>query len=175
MTLELPRFNQRFVSRLQPGSDEQRFVSNVGDVTFLTGKNFRTIHQVRVELIEPLYEIGLNNPSSSVERALYFQSYGAMFESELSNKGLHEYVIALNGLKDSLVRLKGRNIAWADGSQDSEDQVIRFDEYISDSMIGFYPNTPQAPALSIGLSKEADQSGILVDLEAMWDIEIYPR
>ena len=175
MAVELPRFNQRFVNRLEHDSDERRFVSSVGDVTFLTIKNLRTLREIQADLREPLYQIGLSSASSSVERALYFQSYGDMFESELAVRGLQEYVVALNGLKDSVTQLKGRNILWANDSSDNDDRMVRFDEYIGDSMIGFYPNSLETPALSIELSKHVGQKGTLVDIEAMWDIEIYPR
>lgn len=175
MSIELPRFNQRFINRIEQGSEEHRFVSDVGEVTFLTMSHARTLREVQAVLREPLYQIGLNSTSSSVERALYFESYGGMFESELDTRGLHEYVVAINGLKDTLVRLKGRNIEWTDGAHDAEGNIVRYDDHLGDSLIGFYPNSVEAPSLSIGFTRKARQNIIPVDLEAMWDIEIYPK
>lgn len=175
MSPELPRFNQKFINRIEQGSDEHRFVSNVGEVTFLTMSHIRTLKEIQAVLREPLYRIGLDSASSSVERALYFESYGGMFESELDSRGLHEYVVAVNGLKDAIVRLRGRNIEWSDGLRDAEGGLIRYDDHLGDSKIGFYPNSVEVPSLSIGFTSKAHQNGLPVDLEAMWDIEIYPK
>jgi hypothetical protein len=175
MTLELPRFNQRFVNKLQDGSDEQRFVSGVGDVTFLTMAHLRTLHGIQADLREPLYHMDKNPDVRAVERALYFGSYPSMFETVLIDRGLQEYVVALNGLKDAITRLKGRNIAWTDETRADNAAASRFDEYIGDSIIGFYPDSVEVPALSLELAKEAGSRGHLVDIECMRNIEIYPQ
>ena len=177
MSVELPRFNQRFVSKLQTGSTEQQFVSSVGNVTFLTMSNIRTLREIQSDLREPLYHMDLNSSVVTVERALYFEAYSNMFEAALIDKDLHEYVIALNGLKDAVIHLKGRNIAWSDVSQSNDTNfgsAVVNDSYIGDSMIGFYPDSLLAPALSIELVKEVGSRGPLIDIENMWNIEIYP-
>ncbi|MES2630372.1 MAG: hypothetical protein V4611_00225 [Patescibacteria group bacterium] len=174
MSLELPRFNQKFVNRLEEGSTEQQFVSSVGDVTFLTMANLRTLHEIQADLREPLYHMDLNSEAASVERAIYFESYSGMFEEALIGKDLHEYVIALNGLKNAATNLKGRNVTWSDGRHSTDGSALVFDEYIGESMIGFYPNSVVVPVLSIELAKEAGSTGRLIDIESMWDIEIHP-
>lgn len=175
MTQELPRFNQRFVNSLRYGSNEQQFVSSVGDITFLTRAHLRTLDGIQANLKEPLYHMDANPDIRAVERALYFESYSSMFESTLIHNGLQEYVISLNGLKYATNCLKGRNIAWNSERQADNPDAGRFDEYIAGSMIGFYPNSLEAPALGIELTKDGDARGRLVDLEDMWNIEVYPQ
>jgi len=170
MSFELPRFNQRYVSAIAPGSAEAKFVASVGEVSYLGRANSTSLSEVDFEVRRPILLNLFDTPS---ERDQYMDSFSERCEQKLVTLGLEELVLALNGLKVAADELKGRNILWTTSDFRNRDEDARNDEYILGSKVGFYPNIPTYPAMYLELSENTyDEQGVLTPVAEMWDVQI---
>lgn len=145
-------------------------MSSVGEVTYLGRANSTRISEIDFEIRRPLI---LNAFDSTVEREMYADSYSDMFEQKLTDVGLEEVILALNGLKAAADALRGRNVLWTASNFKDKNEDSRHDEYIVGSKIGFYSNFPTYPAIYLALSENSyDDSGLFTPIAEMWDIDI---
>ena len=158
------------MSRISQDSKEGRFVSAVGELTYLGRANSTRIAEIDFEVRRPLI---LNSFDSTIERAVYEDSYSDTFEQRLTEIGLEEIVFALNGLKVAANALKGRNIIWTASNFRDRNEDSRNSEYILGSRIGFYSDLPTYPAAYLELSADSTaNSGLLTPIAEMWDIDV---
>ena len=164
MPLEFPRFNQNFVTNLSEGSDEARFVSSVGDYTFLGRQHADKIDQISRDLRRPV-TLGLFTDQKEFDT--YVEQFSENFETLLNNDGFSELVFALNSLKVATDALRGRKLTWVSLTSFTNEATI------VGSNIGFDFHSLDTPALKIELSDGTEEdSTYLSSLPLMWDIDI---
>lgn len=170
MSLVLPRFNQEFVRNVEPGSPQARFVSAVGDYTFLGRLYADRVAAVEVELRHP---VTLNLFESEEAYTAFVNGYSANFESLLINEGLEELVFSLNSLKVAVDSLRNKKISWVESTFKPEMQNVVNGAYIVGSNVGFGFHSFSNPALDVIVSDEGiEDDAYSVSLPHMWDIKV---